>query len=207
MLSQLVLIIPLSTLSPGIFVFCARRQKRRQTSVDKATCMRRCTSHLKSYVFSNIPAFLPCILRMHRYLVRFLISKTNSTAVFSFQKVRTTHELYTLRHRSSYPIACISIPPIMYTMPFWYTQDEEDKRDYDMHQLAREEKVKGKKLRGKRKRKEMAREKAPGQDFRVDVGDERFAAVLEGDTRFGIDRTDTSFKVSPSLAVDEDLIN
>lgn len=36
---------------------------------------------------------------------------------------------------------------------------------------------------------------APGQDFTVDVKDERFAAVLEGDTRFGIDRTDPSFKV------------
>ncbi|CAM9123180.1 unnamed protein product [Scytosiphon promiscuus] len=73
-------------------------------------------------------------------------------------------------------------------------EDEEDRRDYDMHRLAREEKLKGKKLRGKRKRKEIAREKAPGQDFRVDVADERFAAVLEGDTRFGIDRTDSSFK-------------
>lgn len=74
-------------------------------------------------------------------------------------------------------------------------EDEEDRRDYDMHRLAREEKLKGKKLRGKRKRKEIAREKAPGQDFSVDVADERFAAVLEGDTRFGIDRTDASFKV------------
>lgn len=85
--------------------------------------------------------------------------------------------------------------------PFFYLfllipqEDEEDRRDYDMHRLAREEKLKGKKLRGKRKRKEIAREKAPGQDFRVDVADERFAAVLEGDTRFGIDRTDSSFKV------------
>lgn len=74
-------------------------------------------------------------------------------------------------------------------------EEEEDRRDYDMHRLAREEKLKGKKLRGKRKRKENEREKAPGQDFRVDVADERFAAVLEGDTRFGIDRTDSSFKV------------
>lgn len=31
-----------------------------------------------------------------------------------------------------------------------------------MHRLAREEKLKGKKLRGKRKRKEMAREKVGG---------------------------------------------
>lgn len=64
-----------------------------------------------------------------------------------------------------------------------------------MHRLAREERLRGKKLRGKRKRKETEREKAPGQDFRVDVADERFAAVLEGDMRFGIDRTDSSFKV------------
>jgi len=64
-----------------------------------------------------------------------------------------------------------------------------------MHRLAREERLRGKKLRGKRRRKEAERERAPGQDFRVDVADERFAALLEGDTRFGIDRTDSSFKV------------
>lgn len=40
-----------------------------------------------------------------------------------------------------------------------FLQKEEERRDYDMHRLAREEKLKGKKLRGKRKRKEMAREK------------------------------------------------
>ncbi|CAN0462786.1 unnamed protein product, partial [Discosporangium mesarthrocarpum] len=34
----------------------------------------------------------------------------------------------------------------------------------------------------------------PGQDFEVDVKDDRFAALLEGNTRFGIDRTDASFK-------------
>lgn len=77
-----------------------------------------------------------------------------------------------------------------------HQEEEEDRRDYDMHRLAREDKLKGKKLRGKRKRMEAAREKAPGQDFRVDVADERFAALLEGDTRFGIDRTDSNFKVS-----------
>ncbi len=74
-------------------------------------------------------------------------------------------------------------------------EEEENRRDYDMHRLAREERLKGKKLRGKRRRKEAEREKAPGQGFRVDVADERFAALLEGDTRFGIDRTDSSFKV------------
>ena len=41
----------------------------------------------------------------------------------------------------------------------------------------------------------QARMQAPGQDFRVDVTGERFAAVLDGDTRFGIDRTDAGVKV------------
>ncbi|KAG5180077.1 hypothetical protein JKP88DRAFT_349667 [Tribonema minus] len=62
--------------------------------------------------------------------------------------------------------------------------DEEDERNFDMRALMREEKVKGKKLRGKRKRKEEARDRAPGQGFNVDVKDDRFAAVLEGDSRF-----------------------
>lgn len=92
------------------------------------------------------------------------------------------------RARSSHLFCCVGSTN--------HQEEEEDRRDYDMHRLAREDKLKGKKLRGKRKRKEAAREKAPGQDFRVDVADERFAALLEGDTRFGIDRTDSSFKVS-----------
>ena len=36
---------------------------------------------------------------------------------------------------------------------------QEDKRDYDMRRLAREEKLKGKKLRGKRNGKEETKEK------------------------------------------------
>ena len=41
----------------------------------------------------------------------------------------------------------------------------------------------------------QAREKAPGQDFAVDLQDDRFAAVLEGDSRYGIERTAAEFKV------------
>lgn len=48
----------------------------------------------------------------------------------------------------------------LYCVPF--SGQEEDKRDYDMHRLAREDRLKGKKLRGKRKRKEEAREKVRG---------------------------------------------
>lgn len=35
----------------------------------------------------------------------------------------------------------------------------------------------------------------------MDVADERFAAVLEGDTRFGIDRTDAGFKVGTASMI------
>lgn len=42
----------------------------------------------------------------------------------------------------------------------------------------------------------QARDKAPGQGFNVNLQDDRFAAVLEGDSRFGIDRTAPDFKVS-----------
>ncbi len=64
-----------------------------------------------------------------------------------------------------------------------------------MHRMAREERLRGKKLRGKRRRRGAGREKSPGQGFQVDVADERFTALLEGDTRFGIDYTDSSSKV------------
>ncbi|CAM9844109.1 unnamed protein product [Chrysoparadoxa australica] len=76
---------------------------------------------------------------------------------------------------------------------------EEQARDYDMRAVLREEKMKGKKLRGKRKRREEAREKAPGQDFQVDVLDERFAALVDGDHRFGVERTDAAFKDTEAM--------
>mmetsp|Transcript_20257 Transcript_20257/g.58122 ORF Transcript_20257/g.58122 Transcript_20257/m.58122 type:complete len:884 (+) Transcript_20257:52-2703(+) len=79
--------------------------------------------------------------------------------------------------------------------------DEEAERDFDMRGIARKEKLKGKKLKGKRKRKEA--EKAAdvsGAAFHIDTTDSRFAAVLDGsDERFGIDRTDPSFKDTPAM--------
>ena len=78
---------------------------------------------------------------------------------------------------------------------------EENARDYDMRTLQRLEKYKDKKLRGSRKRKEDERAAgATGVDFELDVRDERFKAVLEGDDdRFGIDRTNPSYKETPTM--------
>jgi hypothetical protein len=72
--------------------------------------------------------------------------------------------------------------------------DDEEVKDYDMRGLERIEKNKNKKLRGSRKRhEEKLAASVSGADFKVDVTDERFKAVMEGDDRFGIDRTDPRF--------------
>ena len=79
--------------------------------------------------------------------------------------------------------------------------DEEQARDYDIRGIQRMEKNKGKKLRGSRKRKEdkLAAD-VSGTDFKVDVNDDRFAAVLDGsDDRFGIDKTDPNFKDTSAM--------
>jgi hypothetical protein len=79
--------------------------------------------------------------------------------------------------------------------------EEEEARDYDIRGIQRIEKNKGKKLQGSRKRKEeILSEDVSGKDFKVDVQDSRFAAVLEGsDDRFGIDKTDPHFKDTPAM--------
>jgi hypothetical protein len=79
--------------------------------------------------------------------------------------------------------------------------DSDDERDFDMRGLERIEKNKEKKLHGARKRKEdKLTANVTGSDFKVDTTDERFMAVLEGaDDRFGIDRTDPSFRETPAM--------
>ena len=74
-------------------------------------------------------------------------------------------------------------------------------RSYDIRVMQRVEKNKSKKLKGARKRKEAALEaNLMGGDFKVDVEDSRFRAVLDGtDDRFGIDRTDPQFKETPAM--------
>ena len=79
--------------------------------------------------------------------------------------------------------------------------EEEEARDYDIRGIQRIEKNKNKKLQGSRKRKEeKLSEDVSGKDFKLDVQDSRFAAVLEGsDDRFGIDKTDPNFKDTPAM--------
>jgi hypothetical protein len=79
--------------------------------------------------------------------------------------------------------------------------DEEDAKDYDMRGLIRMDNLKGKKLKGARKRKQdKLAANVSGGDFRINTQDSRFAAVLKGaDDRFGIDRTDPSFKDTPAM--------
>lgn len=80
-------------------------------------------------------------------------------------------------------------------------QIEEDARDYDIRGIQRLEKNKGKKLKGSRKRKEAKiAADVSGTDFKINVNDNRFKAVLDGsDGRFGIDKTDPNYKDTTSM--------
>ena len=79
--------------------------------------------------------------------------------------------------------------------------EDDDADDYDMRGIQRITKNKDKKLRGSRKRKEeRLAANVTGTDFKLDISDERFKAVMEGtDDRFGIDRTDPSFKETSAM--------
>ena len=79
--------------------------------------------------------------------------------------------------------------------------EEEEARDYDIRGIQRMEKNKNKKLKGGRKRKEdkLAAD-VSGKDFKLNVNDDRFAAVLDGaDDRFGIDKTDPNYKDTSAM--------
>lgn len=79
--------------------------------------------------------------------------------------------------------------------------DEEQKRDYDIRGIQRLEKNRGKKLKGSRKRWEAKVEAdVSGTNFKVNVEDDRFRAVLDGnDGRYGIDKTDPNYKDTPAM--------
>ncbi|CAJ1969198.1 unnamed protein product [Cylindrotheca closterium] len=79
--------------------------------------------------------------------------------------------------------------------------DEEQEKDFDIRGIQRIEKNKGKKLKGGRKRKEEKITKdVSGTNFKVDVEDNRFAAVLNGaDGKFGIDKTDPNYKDTAAM--------
>jgi hypothetical protein len=78
---------------------------------------------------------------------------------------------------------------------------DDEKRDFDMRGLERKEKNKVKQLKGARRRnEERFAAGVVGTNFQVNTFDERFKKVMEGtDERFGIDRTDPSFKDTPAM--------
>lgn len=80
-------------------------------------------------------------------------------------------------------------------------EGDEDERDYDMRGLVRVDKLKGKKLKGARKRKQdKLAANVSGTGFKINTTDNRFAAVLQGaDDRFGIDRTDPNYKDTEAM--------
>mmetsp|Transcript_13980 Transcript_13980/g.20652 ORF Transcript_13980/g.20652 Transcript_13980/m.20652 type:complete len:720 (-) Transcript_13980:265-2424(-) len=80
-------------------------------------------------------------------------------------------------------------------------EDDEDLKDYNMHGLIKIDKLKGKALKGARKRKkEKLVANVAGSGFKIDTEDPRFAAVLQGtDDRFGIDRTDSKYKDTEAM--------
>ena len=80
-------------------------------------------------------------------------------------------------------------------------KDEEHNRDYDIRGLTKLERHANKKLKGKRKRQmDTLAANVSGQDFTVNTSDSRFAALLDGDDdRFGIDRTNPSYKETGAM--------
>jgi hypothetical protein len=79
--------------------------------------------------------------------------------------------------------------------------DENQKDDYDMHELVMKEKNREKSKSKKNKRKHNAVDgdaNDADDDFKVDVSDARFSKLFEGDARFGIDTTSSEFKPTPS---------
>ena len=79
--------------------------------------------------------------------------------------------------------------------------NEELARDFNIRGIQRLEKNKDKKFTGSRKRKEAkATSDIAGTDFKLNVEDDRFKAVLDGsDDRFGIDKTDPNYKDTSAM--------
>lgn len=69
--------------------------------------------------------------------------------------------------------------------------DDSEEGEYDMRLVLKREKEKGKKKHRGKVEKEDA--------FRVDLSDNRFASLLEGDSKFGLDPTSSDFKATGGM--------
>ena len=80
--------------------------------------------------------------------------------------------------------------------------DFDEKHNFDMRGIVRASKIASKNLKGQRKKKEDRKAKnvvGLDNDFAVNTGDDRFSALMDGDSRFGIDKTDVNYKDTPAM--------
>merc|ERR1719147_147199 len=77
--------------------------------------------------------------------------------------------------------------------------DEEDRKHFDYKEIVKTDNMSKKKLKKlKKKEKEASSAAAMGDDFRLDLGDERFGAVFES-AEFNVDPSHPNFKKTKSM--------
>lgn len=76
--------------------------------------------------------------------------------------------------------------------------DADSDREYDMREIALAEKQK-KKNKIKKKNKKVTSDNVQSSDFQIDVDDNRFNKLFDGDANFGIDKTSVEFKETPGI--------
>lgn len=82
-------------------------------------------------------------------------------------------------------------------------EDNAGADDFDMRKVEQAERDKSKGKKNKRK-KAKATEAAPVDDFKLDVSDDRFNKLFEGDSNFGIDKTSTDYRAT---AATQEILN
>lgn len=76
--------------------------------------------------------------------------------------------------------------------------DADSDREYDMREIALAEKQK-KKNKIKKKNKKGTSDNLQSSDFQINVDDNRFNKLFDGDANFGIDKTSVEFKETPGI--------
>ncbi len=68
-----------------------------------------------------------------------------------------------------------------------------DTKEYDMRAIIKQEKL------SKKKKKHRGDNTSSADDFQIDLQDDRFKALLDGDSRFGIDTTSAEYKETKAM--------
>jgi hypothetical protein len=75
-----------------------------------------------------------------------------------------------------------------------YAGEDNLENDYDMRDLVKEEKLKNKKGKSKKNKLKLLQENKGNDNFELNLEDDRFKKLYDGDSKFGIDRTSNEFK-------------